>query len=376
MRWARRAAMHEARSLSRFCARATALLLPLFAGCTAQEAEPQEPSVRRYSDTDSVRCACCDEQGRMWFGTNHEGVWCLDGGRFTRYSTADGLSSDSVAAITADDVGNLWFATTRGLTRYDGQRFEPVSIPWDGNEDLWGPGLNANQVLCLACDRRGDIWFGTWGNGAHRFDPSRPLGDGRYEFVSVLQDRGASYEGEHRNVVQNIVEDRDGAVWLTSMSHDGVARHVDGRFEHLGLEQGLGDDMVFSACADRAGQMWFGMLGNGDVALARYDGDSFEHFAVADGLGSNNVVSIFAARDGTLWLGSDRSVLSRLSREPSTSGGPSQRTRIEAFTVDGRTFENILFVTEDAAGAVWFGGRRGQLFCYRDGELTDHTQKR
>lgn len=354
---------------------ATSLSLCLLMSWSPCCTGPQRPaSPRSYADHESVRCAYQDRQQRIWFGTNHEGVWCWDGQDFTRYSRQDGLPSDHISAITEDDVGNLWFATTRGLSRYDGERFESVAIPWDGNEDLWGPGLNANVVLCLLCDRRGDVWFGTWGNGAHRFDPSRPRDDGSYTFSSFLQDRGSTYgEGEHRNAIQSIVEDHDGNVWLTSMSHGGVSRYRDGSFEHFGIEQGLGDDMVFSAHVDRRGSLWFGMLGNDGVAVAHYDGQRFERYSVADGLGSNNVVAITELRDGSIWFGSHRSALSRLRR---SGAAPDDGRRIEPVRIDGRTFERIHFVFEDESGAVWFGGHRGQLFCLRDGERTDHTQKR
>lgn len=335
-------------------------------GCTDGEGSPQEPRVtqRDPARNEVVRCAHLHPDGSMWFGTHHAGVYRYDGATFTHYGSGAGLVSDRVDAITHDRAGNLWFGTDRGLCRFDGETFVAVPIPWDGNENLWGPGLNANRVISLLCDRRGRIWLGTWGNGVHRFDPSKEGGSGRYEFASFLQDQGATYDrGDHRNAVQSIVEDGDGNVWLTSMSHGGVQR-FDG--ERWSVLEGPSDDMVFSAHVGRDGDLWFGMLGNDRGGLDRFDGRSFTYYDEADGLRSNNVVGIFEDRDGVLWLASHRAALCRL-----TGGEHGSAAKIEPFTVDGATFENVQFVTEDASGAVWFGGGARQLYRYAAGRLVD-----
>jgi hypothetical protein len=44
--------------------------------------------------------------------------------RFTRISTAEGLSQTRVAQITQDDRGFMWFGTQYGLNRYDGYNFK------------------------------------------------------------------------------------------------------------------------------------------------------------------------------------------------------------------------------------------------------------
>ena len=42
---------------------------------------------------------------------------------FTRYTTADGLSSNSVTGLAQDSTGYMWIATFLGLNRFDGSRF-------------------------------------------------------------------------------------------------------------------------------------------------------------------------------------------------------------------------------------------------------------
>lgn len=342
------------------------------AGETSQQSLRDRVAQRVFAPNESVRCGHLHRDGSMWFGTNHEGVYRYNGESFVHYSERDGLVSNLVNAITHDRSGNLWFGTDRGLCRFDGESFVNVPIPWDGNEDLWGEGLNANLVISLLCDRRGLIWLGTWGNGVHRFDPAKEISSGHYAFDSFLQDEGATYDrGDHRNAVQSIVEDHAGNVWLTSMSHGGVQQFDGERFKRWSMPEGLSDDQVFSACVDRRGDLWFGMLGNGRGGLDRFDGRSFTHYNEGDGLCSNNVVDIFQDRDGVLWLASQRAALCRLDHGTAAGGGPV----IEPFTVDGVAFEQVWFVTEDASGAVWFGGGGGRLFRYAGGRLVDLRDK-
>ncbi|WP_170110717.1 ligand-binding sensor domain-containing protein [Flavilitoribacter nigricans] len=337
------------------------------------EPEPvSETKIPKYYElSDAVRCAFLDQDGIMWFGTNNEGLYRLEDSVFTQYTVEDGLCSNYISCIEADDRGDLWFGTDAGLCRYNGQTFTPVPIPWDGNEDLWGPGMNANLVLCLLNDQKGLLWLGTWGNGVHRFDPRRETDTGTYEFSSYLQDQGSLYEDSlHRNVIQSMLEDREGNIWLTSMSHGGVSRYDGKTFTQFTMEDGLSDDMVFSCLEDHEGNIWLGMLGNRAGTLQKYDGRSFTEFREVDGLCSRNIINMFEDRTGKLWLGSGRGELCIYN--PNAAG----ELKFSAFTnADGKTFNKIRFITEDASGNIWFGGNYGQLYHYDGHTLNDFTQK-
>lgn len=335
---------------------------------------PENKVIRYYSKSDAVRDGFLDAEGILWFITNNEGLYRYDGTTFKQYTTDDGLCSNYISAITEDSAGNLWLGTDKGLCRFDKKDFTQVPIPWDGNEDLWGEGMNANLVICLLTDTKGQIWLGTWGNGVHRFDPLQRTSPENYTFSSFLQEEGSEYEGgTHRNVIQSIIEDKAGNIWLTSMSHAGVSRYDGTNFRHFTIADGLSDDMVFSALQDKAGNLWFGMLGNRNGGLDRYDGKSFTHYHKSDGLCSNNIVCMFEDRSGRLWLGSQRGELCILSPDPAS---PTAALSVAPFTTsDGQTFDHIRFVTEDADGNIWFGGNFGRLFRYDGTELTDFTQK-
>jgi len=84
---------------------------------------------------------------------------------FTHYSNTSGLSSNEVVDVIQDDEGYIWIATTNGLQRFDGARFntfrnrkkDPSSIP-------------ANFVSQLLLDKKKNLWLQSGGLYTGIFD--------------------------------------------------------------------------------------------------------------------------------------------------------------------------------------------------------------
>ncbi|MCD0487621.1 response regulator [Pedobacter sp. MC2016-14] len=63
-----------------------------------------------------------DRQGHLWLGTEDGGLLLFDRKLkkiVKRYTTHDGLCSNSVLTITDDDEGNLWLTTFNGVSRFN-----------------------------------------------------------------------------------------------------------------------------------------------------------------------------------------------------------------------------------------------------------------
>ena len=58
-----------------------------------------------------------DADGVLWIGTLGGGLRRYDDGKFTTYTTADGLFDDLVFSILDDGNGNLWLTCNRGISR-------------------------------------------------------------------------------------------------------------------------------------------------------------------------------------------------------------------------------------------------------------------
>lgn len=94
---------------------------------------------------------------RLWVGST-SGLFRFDHGTWMRFSTADGLKSDSVTHITGTPDGSIWIAYREpiGIARLtftrDTFRAEHVSTR---------DGLPTAYALFLGIDRGGRLWVGT-----------------------------------------------------------------------------------------------------------------------------------------------------------------------------------------------------------------------
>ncbi len=60
-----------------------------------------------------------DSKGRVWVGTNDNGVVLIDNNIHTHYTYKDGLPSSSIRCFAEDTAGNIFIGTTAGLTYVD-----------------------------------------------------------------------------------------------------------------------------------------------------------------------------------------------------------------------------------------------------------------
>jgi signal transduction histidine kinase/ligand-binding sensor domain-containing protein len=100
--------------------------------------------------SNQVRGILYDRQGALWITTFGGGVSRFADGKFTTYTARDGLGSDRVVAVHEAEDGSLWFATRGGLSRLKGGRFQTYTIR---------EGLPVNQISGILEDGRGNFWF-------------------------------------------------------------------------------------------------------------------------------------------------------------------------------------------------------------------------
>ncbi len=98
-----------------------------------------------------------DPDGSIWAGTWGGGLGHLVDGKWTNYTTRDGLSGNHIFALHFDTKGKLWIGTSNGLSRKDGDGFKNF-----GTND----GLFANNVFSITTDSEGKYWLGSYGGVA------------------------------------------------------------------------------------------------------------------------------------------------------------------------------------------------------------------
>ena len=297
--------------------------------------------------------AYADLDGTMWFCSNGGGVFHLDGESFMHYTVKDGLSSDQVFSVISDHHNNLWFGTQNGLTKYDRKELEQIPLPFKDTSGVWldqvYPTISPNAVHSLAADDLGNLWIGTAGGGAYRYDGK--------EFRSFLAETGRKQEDSlYHNWIPYIEKDNNGYLWFASMTYGGVTCYDGTEFRHFLIEDGLTDNQVRTIYCDRSGNIWIGFNGNRNSGLTMYDGTSFKSYYVEDGLCNKRIRAIFEDREGTIWLGTGLGNVCVFDGQ-----------QFSEFNYEGKTFSDVLFIIGDQEDNIWFGGKYG-IWKY-DGEI-------
>jgi ligand-binding sensor domain-containing protein/serine phosphatase RsbU (regulator of sigma subunit) len=227
-------------------------------------------------------------------------------------------------SILEDKRGNLWFGTYGGgVSRYDGESFTHFTTK---------EGLSHNMVFSMLEDRRGNLWFGTAGGGVIRYD-----GESFTHFTTK--------QGFSSHYIYSILEDKSGNLWFGT-DGEGVNRYDGESFTHFTTTEGLSNDMVYSMLEDKSGNLWFGTSGGG---VSRYDGESFTHFTTKEGLSHNNVRSMLEDKSGNLWFGTKSGGVNRYDGESFT----------HFTTKEGLSNNTAWSILEDQRNNIWISTESG-----------------
>lgn len=250
-----------------------------------------------------------------------------------------GLAASYVYSTLEDKRGNIWFGTFGGgASRYDGERFTHFTEK---------EGLSNNTVWCMLEDQYGNIWFGT-DVGVSKYD-----GEGFTHF--------SEKDGLDHHSVRTILEDKEGNLWFGT-SQSGVSRYDGKTITRFTRNEGLSHNSVQSIIQDKDGNLWFGTAGGG---VNLYDGKSFTYLTEKNGLSNDQVYAIQEDQGGDLWFG--------------TWGGGVSRYDGKRFTYftekEGLCLNTILAIQEDKNGNLWFGSWGGGVSRYDGKSFSNFSEE-
>lgn len=159
-----------------------------------------------------IQCIYKDSRGLLWIGTR-AGLCTFDGSSFHIFKKSEGMTASQIWAIAEDDKGNLWFGSMgEGIYKYDGVRFKRFTKK-DGLEDdrirvlYWSKKFN-----CLVA--------------------------GGYDYISCIKDekitsfRGSLTDKIFFGAVTGII-DAGEFIYITSYSHHNPVRFYPDKNEFI-----------------------------------------------------------------------------------------------------------------------------------------------
>ena len=257
-------------------------------------------------------------------------------------TTEQGLCDNVVYCGLCDKKGNLWFGTYGGgMSRYDGNTFTNFG---DAN------GMVSHVVICMMEDKAGNLWFGTYGGGFGIYDGRR------LRCYSPSNKNGLS-------TVRGLIEDDNGNIWVGTAG-DGVFCYPPAKNGVCGKPvlalteaQGLAQNSVWSMIKDRKGNLWFGTVDNG---VTRYTPGNIglpgtcTNFNISNGLADNHIRSIGEDKAGNIWIGTNGKGVCRYDGKIFTT----------YTTALGLGADKVYTITLDREGNLWIGTHAGGLSLY------------
>lgn len=341
-----------------------------------------------------------DSKGRVWVGTNDNGVVVFQGENRTHITYLDGLSSSSIRCFAEDNNGNVFIGTTAGVcyvnakmevrmagdTRLNDERILRLDI--DGNGRIFGltaggilfaiddckvtevyrsSELGLDSITTILADpsvpghiymgtSESNVYYGKFGDRVKRFKKIdvAPINDvhwinydcGR---IWISSDSQIGYLDENYNCIlvdieinsgiEMLTSDYQGNIWISS-STNGVVKIVANNYMNL-CEKASLNHVVTNATCIYDGILYFGT--DKGIQILKRDGVVQEH-PLMDYIEDARVRCIKADADGYLWIATytKNKGLIRMDKQGNITvynvqnGMPSNQIRCISIADDGR----------------------------------------
>jgi signal transduction histidine kinase len=283
-------------------------------------------------------------------------------GQFThdRWMVYEGAPAGMKMVAQTHD-GWIWVSAAAGLFRFDGITFERIPVPA-------GSPLERASAGPLLVTRTGELWVGyaqSAGVAVYR--------SGRLHHVPMPQPP---------QVIGDLVETRDGAIWATSSgdyySANRLWRLMKGRWEDLSKNSGLEDGYHGRPCATADGSLWIPLFDPRGASRFLHLPPGGRRFQRSQFKALPNV-RCFSDRRGQLWItdaagtrlviSSDRKAIERPSTLPMVQGiAAAVWGEDSSGGFWGRTKESTgIYYIPDATGIGRKGNHMPDRFLASDG---------
>ncbi|MCR5486127.1 MAG: response regulator [Lachnospiraceae bacterium] len=323
-----------------------------------------------------------DSRGRIWVGTNDNGVVLLDGNTSVHYTYRKGLPSSSIRSFAEDNTGRIYIGTTSGISyvqndgglhqlmdeRLENETVTQLSAAPDGR--IYGCTYGG-AIFCIRDGLVGEIYHGqNLGIGditAIYADPedSEKIYLGRAD-VDVLHgvfgDRASALERIFTSPVSDIecITSACGRIWCCSKE---VSGYVDEKRHFRPVTDLPMNNSIYMMTEDYQGNLWYASTRQGIMKVVA---NNFQNLTEEAGL-REEVVNSTCLAGSLLYVGTD-SGLYILDGEKGI---------VENKLTDFLKEVRIRCITKDLKGNLWFSTFTGDLglVCYTpEGDIQKYTR--
>lgn len=308
-----------------------------------------------------------DQAGDLWVGYIDGEIARVSDGVVTIYNNAFGAVKAPILCFVSDHDGIKWAATTRGLLRLRGRRWEIVDSHF---------GVPAANVGGLFVDPEGALWFTS--------------GKAVYSLARGGEGKAVPLNGVSLVAGESIGVDPSGRLWVADIG--AAVRPVTD--SHLSADRR--DKTAIAVGASNFlfnddGSLWIPTVGDGlrrvrfpgrVTSKVKGDDAAVEAFTMKDGLTSNMAICAFRDREGDIWVGTfnglDRfreskihtisfpKTLGTLTVGLDASGNPWVVSAGDLYRLDSskgifakpqnRGINGFIQILQDSTGAEWWAG--------------------
>src|SRR5262245_11869517 len=286
--------------------------------------QPSPPALPAVVTRLNVRTIFRDLGGAIWVGTNGEGVARIASGKLTRYTMKQGLINDFVRAFCESRDGSIWIGTDSGLSRWQAGAFRNFHT---------AEGLAYGSIRALLEDRFGALWVGTDG-GVSSY----------HEGMMIRDQRVAPLAGEK---VWSIHEDPTGGLWFGTLGA-GLFLLQSGKLTNFTMRHGLGSNNIQQILEDKNGNLWMSSLSSvfsvnrGDLLQCMINPNhrpAISIYGTAEGMETSQMIGGVQpagtiSADGEVWFPTTRGAV-RITPNRTLQAG-AQPVLIEKLLTDGR----------------------------------------
>lgn len=233
--------------------------------------------------------------------------------------------------------GSVLFITNTGIKKYFPTKNTCV--------DFAPPQLPSKLDMTAMCeDLQGNLWFGTHQKGLYKYSPS--------EKKITIYDKAS---GISSNIISYLLCDKKGNVWVGTWGGGITVIPAAGKIKVYNTGNGLQDDYIWKIIEDTEGNILIGTTAHG---LSIFKGEYMVNFAQPNSLLNKQVSAILQDHEKNIWFGTDNGII--IYNPKNSSETPFARYNAENSIISNQ----IRFLKKDKNENIWVGTEESGVFMY------------